>query len=129
MSDLIRRQDALQAIIGITTCENAEGIEIHCDASVADSEGWLGGVRDALRAIEDIPSAEPERRWIPISEALLPKDMDRLLATIVRSDGSKRVRSGHYYKGLFMMDNGDTWKETDKEILAWMPLVEPWRGE
>lgn len=67
-------------------------------------------------------------KWIPVSEAL-PKDMDRLLVTIVRSDGSKRVRSGDYYKGLFMMDNGDTWKETDKEILAWMPLVEPWRGE
>ena len=69
-----------------------------------------------------------EVKWIPVSEAL-PKDMDRLLATIVRSDGSKRVRSGHYYKGLFMMDNGDTWNETDKEILAWMPLVEPWEGE
>lgn len=66
-----------------------------------------------------------EVKWIPISEAL-PKDMDRLLATIVRSNGEKRVRSGHYYKGLFMMDNGDTWKETDKEILAWMPLIEPY---
>jgi len=69
-----------------------------------------------------------EVKWIPVSEAL-PKDMDRLLATIVRSDGSKRVRSGHYYKGLFMMDNGDTWNETDKEVLAWVPLIEPWRGE
>ena len=69
-----------------------------------------------------------EVKWIPVSEEL-PKDMDRLLATIVRSDGSKRVRSGHYYKGLFMMDNGDTWKETDKEILAWMPLIEPYRGD
>lgn len=69
-----------------------------------------------------------EVKWIPVSEAL-PKDMDRLLATIVRSDGSKRVRSGHYYKGLFMMDNGDTWNETDEEILAWMPLPEPYRGD
>ena len=67
-------------------------------------------------------------KWIPVSE-VLPKDMERLLATIVRSDGSKRVRSGHYYKGLFSMDNGDTWKETDKGILAWMPLVEPYRGD
>ena len=67
-------------------------------------------------------------KWIPVTEAL-PEDMDRLLATIVRSDGSKRVRSGHYYKGLFLMDNGDTWNETDKEILAWMPLVEPYGGE
>ena len=67
-------------------------------------------------------------KWIPVSEAL-PEDMDRLLATIVRSDGSKRVRSGHYYKGLFSMDNGDVWNETDNEILAWMPLVEPYRGD
>ena len=67
-----------------------------------------------------------EVKWIPVSEAL-PKDMDRLLATIVRSDGSKRVRSGHYYKGLFSMDNGDVWNETDEEILAWMPLVEPYK--
>ncbi len=69
-----------------------------------------------------------EVKWIPVSEAL-PKDMDRLLATIVRPDGEKQVRSGHYYKGLFMMDNGDTWNETDKEVLAWMPLIEPWRGD
>lgn len=67
-----------------------------------------------------------EVKWIPVSEAL-PKDMDRLLATIVRSDGGKRVRSGHYYKGYFMMDNGDTWNETDKEVIAWMPLVEPYK--
>lgn len=67
-------------------------------------------------------------KWIPVSEAL-PKDMDRLLVTIVRLDGSKRVRSGNYYKGYFMLDNGDTWNETDKEVLAWMPLPEPWRGE
>ena len=69
-----------------------------------------------------------EVKWICPIDAL-PKDMDRILATIVRSDGEKRVRSGHYYKGLFMMDNGDTWNATDKEVLAWMPLPEPWRGE
>ena len=69
-----------------------------------------------------------EVKWISPNEAL-PKDMDRLLVTIVRSDGSKRVRSGHYFKGYFMMDNGDTWNETDEEVLAWMPLPEPWRGE
>ena len=46
---------------------------------------------------EILPSAEPERQWIPVTEEL-PKDMDRLLATIVRPDGEKRVRSGHLKK-------------------------------
>ena len=70
--------------------------------------------------------AEP--KWIPVTEAL-PEDMDRILATIVRPNGEKRVRSGDYFRGYFMMDNGDTWNETDKEVIAWMPLPEPWRGE
>ena len=126
MSDLIRRQDALQAIIGITTCENAEGIEIHCDASVADSEGWLGGVRDALRAIEDVPSAEPERRWIHVSETL-PEKHQRVLVTIKRTDGEMRVRSGNYFDDYFWIDSGDYWK--CNEVLAWMPLPEPWKGK
>lgn len=69
-----------------------------------------------------------EVKWISPNDEL-PKDMDRLLATIVRVNGEKRVRSGHYYKGLFMMDNGDTWNETDKEVLAWMPLPVPYGGD
>lgn len=67
MSDLIRRQDAFRAVLGVTTYDTVDDVEIHCDASVADSEGWLGGVRDALRAIENVPSAEPERKkgkWV-----------------------------------------------------------------
>lgn len=121
MSDLIRREDVDKAIQSICDLcgEDKKNNGVMCGACNLDS---------FIREYEDLPSAEPERKWIPVSEAL-PKDMDRLLVTIVRSDGSKRVRSGNYYKGLFMMDNGDTWKETDKEILAWMPLVEPYRGE
>ena len=62
MSDLIKREDAKKAILGVTTYDNVDAVAIHCDASVAYSEGWLGGIRDALRAIEDVPSAEPEQK-------------------------------------------------------------------
>lgn len=111
MSDLIRRKDAIDAALTF--------LVEYCGAAFdEDMQKMLCERLDAL------PSAEPGRKWIPVSEAL-PKDMDMLLVTIVRSDGSKRVRSGHYYKGYFMLDNGDTWNETDKEILAWMPLPEP----
>ena len=117
MSDLIRREDVIDGLMALRDAHKA-------DQFTGDLLHWTG-----IKAmLESIPSAEPERKWIPVTEAL-PEDMDRLLVTIVRSDGSKRVRSGHYFKGYFMMDNGDTWNETDKEILAWMPLPEPWRGE
>ena len=121
MSDLIRREDVENTIQRL--CDLCGEYERHngvmCGACNLDN---------FIRVLDDIPSAEPEQRWIPVSEAL-PKDMDRLLVTIVRSDGSKRVRSGDYFKGYFMMDNGDTWNETDKEVIAWMPLIEPYRGE
>lgn len=62
MSDLIRREDVFKAILDITAYDTVDDVEIHCDASVADSEGWLGGVRDALRTVEYIQSAKPERK-------------------------------------------------------------------
>ena len=118
MSDLISRQAVLDKFKSLCdVCgegEKYDGVMCRCCS-----------LDDGICIVEDMPPAE---KWIPVSEAL-PKDMDRLLVTIVRSDGSKRVRSGDYFKGYFMMDNGDTWNETDKEILAWMPLIEPYRGE
>ena len=117
MSDLISRKDAIDYFVTNIGVVDADGYAV---------DDYDERVKIWTERFSGIPSAEPE--WIPVTEAL-PEDMDRLLATIVRSNGEKRVRSGHYYKGLFMMDNGDTWNETDKEILAWMPLVEPWEGE
>lgn len=69
MSDLIRREDAIDALVNLT-CYGVEEIENLCNASVADSEGWLGGIRDAVTELESLPSAEPERKkgeWIEIS--------------------------------------------------------------
>ena len=67
---------------------------------------------------------QPEPQWIPCSERLPEYDMCRTLTTI-----NTHVKSGYYYKGLFYNDNGDTWKVTDKEVIAWMPLPEPYKGE
>ena len=78
MGDLIKREDAFKAVLGVTTYDTVDDVEIHCDASVADSEGWLGGVRDALRAIEDVSSAEPnlihcaDCRWWKQDEDIAP---------------------------------------------------------
>lgn len=60
MADLIRREDVFKAILDITAYDTVDDVEIHCDASVADSEGWLGGIRDALRTVEYVLSAEQE---------------------------------------------------------------------
>lgn len=65
--------------------------------------------------------------WISPKDRL-PEHQQRYLVTI-KTHKREIVRSGTYFCELFMNDNGDIWKPTDKEVTAWMPLPEPWRGE
>lgn len=63
--------------------------------------------------------------WISPDDRL-PEHQQRYLVTIKTHKG-KVVRSGTYFCELFMNDNGDIWKSTDKEVTAWMPLPEPYK--
>lgn len=74
------------------------------------------------------PKEQPEQQWISICKRL-PEDMTRVLTTIKMPRKEPRVRSGLYSNGLFMNDNGDVWRSTDKEVKAWMPLPEPYKGD
>ena len=112
MSDLISRQAAIDAL------EKSR----FPGAPYVDT-----GIQIALREIKALPSAQPEQRWIPCAERLPEEDMLRTLTTIRTPHKGTNVRSGHFYKGFFFNDNGDTWNVTDKEVLAWMPLPEPYQ--
>ena len=83
------------------------------------------------------PSAEPEQKWIPVTEAL-PKNSGRdwVLGQIRETD------SGYLWipKVVEYRESSDDWfeesigwlkKNPDHafEVIAWMPLPEPWRGE
>ena len=102
MNDLINRKDAIRVVEGVNT---ANGFHL-----------------------EKLSSVEPEWRWVPIIKAL-PKDDARVLTTIETEHRGKQVRSGTYFNGYFNNDNGDSWNATDKEVIAWMPLPEPYRGK
>lgn len=73
-------------------------------------------------------STEIEQQWVSVRKGL-PEDMMRVLTTIKMPRKEPRARSGLYSNGLFMNDNGDVWRSTDKEVKAWMPLPEPYREE
>ena len=77
------------------------------------------------QVIEQMPSAEPERKWIPVTEALPGK---KEIVLITNNKG--HVRCGQY-QGTFDDKNYRWWwkNNTLEEVLAWMPLPEPWRGE
>ena len=114
MSDLISRQDVVDAL------------ELRLENDYVDSYEFLSFVKQ-------LPSAEPERKWIPVTEAL-PKNGRQVLVY---------AQSVHYalakYDEMMQPDGKwikewvtfDAWKPyyTIKNVIAWMPLPEPWRGE
>ena len=109
MSDLISRKAAIEAM------EKSEW-------------GYLWECEQVINVVKALPSVEPERKWIPVTERL-PEYGERVLTTTEAGNRGKKVRSGTYTKSLFQCDNGDVWTVTDKEVIAWMPLPEPYRGE
>ena len=72
---------------------------------------------EILRMIEDIPSAQPEQRWIPCSERL-PEDSNFYIVT------RKDFLVGFIWYSVF---HGWEW-DGQNNIIAWMTLPEPYEG-
>lgn len=85
----------------------------------------LNGMADTIAQLEEKLA---KREWIPCSERL-PDNKTYVLTTIQVSGRQPHARSGFYHDGFFHNDNGDTWKATDREVRAWMPLPEPYRED
>ena len=137
MDDLISRQAVIEALKGLPTWW-------------ADEGGYYGGAQppmvalldpeDAVSAIENLPSAQPEPHWTPCSEEL-PKENGHYLVTFHQTATEEDLG--------FDMDDTDVCKmrydtkhgwRTPRRIpswinnavvstvLAWMPLPEPYKG-
>ena len=113
MSDLISRQAAIDAIRASTSKYTGfMEMEMYTDD-------------DAVEAIEGLPSAQPEQRWIPCSERL-PEHGGRYLISVL--DGINRRTTVAPYlprcKAWTMTGRMAYWK-----VIAWLPLPDPYREE
>ena len=110
MSDLIRRGDVDKAIrIICNLCgEDKKNNGVMCGACNLDS---------FIREYDDLPSAEPERKWIPATEAL-PQNYQQTICI----DSRGKMMIGTYG------EYGWTFPCYMNEPVAWMPLPEPYRG-
>lgn len=103
--DLISRQDAIDALCFVCG--------YNCDeADVEDCAEHL--------ALKNVPSAEPERRWIPISEKLPDKEGWYLVTD--DSGGVLWLEVEHYDPEV-----GLTPFCTVQNPVAWMLLPEPYK--
>ena len=169
MSDLIRREDALDAFEKKCTlnCTDRNGIydgkirtaimyegvmEILNNIPSAEPEEevfeWCHDCKEydqekhcchrwtkVIRQTVEEMKAEPERRWIPVTEAL-PNNSDWVLGQIRETDSGylwiPRVVEYREIKDDWYEDSiGWLKKNPDHafEVIAWMPLPEPYRGE
>ena len=110
MNDLISRQAAIDAV------ENAFDRETILNRFVR---------KIAISALRKMPSAQPEQRWIPVSEKL-PNFAQRVLVST----------ANFVYEAIYFDEDAGwstynvTFKDVEEsEILAWMPLPEPYAEE
>ena len=125
--DLISRQDAI---------------------NVADAVWSVTGDKNVAKVwdqIKDLPSAQPEQRWIPFKTRPLTKEekeehpeWDGILDCKLPDDGQRILISvsvrGHesVQYDEFYTDDGsylDSGYEIGTEATAWMPLPEPYKAE
>ena len=89
---------------------------------VADAVWSVTGDKNVAKVwdqIKDLPSAQPEQRWISVSERLPEPRID----VWCNSDMGQMVG---YYE-----ENVETWYGRDYlelMVTAWMPLPEPYKG-
>ena len=126
MSDTISRQAAIDAVEHITSsmsvCVNTD--ECH---------GMKRMQRQAVIELANLPSAQPEQRWIPCSERL-PEEGD-YKSCIECLDGAVwyftengTMGIGYYYESTKEWSTTDDLK-TDGKVVAWMPLPEPYQED
>jgi hypothetical protein len=117
--DLISRQAAIDAIVNTVS-----GIGLHDNSEVA-RYGATFRQHEIIDIIEELPSAQPEQRWIPCDKGEPDEDME-CWVTVKTTDalyrGNFTKRYGERRDKGFITSGGFMWWNT---ALAWMPIYEP----
>lgn len=120
MKDLIERQAAVDALCSVCgyDCDKSEFVY---DAP-QDEQVILCPEHYALT---QLPSVQPEQRWIPCSERLPEKNRKPNTFLVTDSDGKLSIS-----KFYFPLSNSDIDKPYWSgmiDVVAWMPLPEPYK--
>ena len=122
---------------------DADVLKQHIDKLPALPDGNFAGNHSALKALINMqPTIEPEQRWIPCSERLPEEDVEVLITYRYKEGEGDTSHAdidittyGQMYFGGNKVENHKHWRqpfeyfESNYEVVAWMPLPEPYRPE
>lgn len=102
-------------------------------------ERFVTELRDAMKAdikhdIEALPSAQPEQRWISVSEKLPEDEYVLISKKPTKLSGSKwsvgiGIRTADPRSGKIQWRDSGFGIIQDDKVLAWRPLPEPYEAE
>ena len=107
--DLIRRQDAIMVVK-----------DLRLKAIGCIPESYNAGVDASASALEKIPSAQPETKWIPVSEKL-PDEFDEYMCTCIDKYTARLYTSAVEYCPA----KKNPWV-TGAVVIAWMEHPKPY---
>ena len=125
--DLISREDAIR------------WVKTECNPYGKPTLDFESG-KKVIEHLEQMPSAQPEQRWIPCSERL-PEEYGEFLVTMTEKAKAKDLGfdiDETYIRKMRYNSNGwqlprhiPSWinEAVKDEVLAWMPLPEPYQEE
>lgn len=58
MAEYIEREAAIESLVGLTSYDNAPALNAAVEKEYHNGREWIGGVRDALIEIGDLPAAD-----------------------------------------------------------------------
>ncbi len=132
--DLISRQDAIER----ATKEH----DFYKGATIPTDKARRDELLNVMCWLGELPSAQPEPQWIPCSERLPEEDVEVLISYRYKegegdtSHVNVDITSyGQMYFGGREVAGEKHWRQpfeyfsSNYEVIAWMPLPEPWKGE
>ena len=131
MDDLISRQQAIDALkTDMASLDHIiKGMSAH-DVRLDAYVSQRNQVDCDIDTISNLPPAQPEQRWIPVSERL-PEDGDYKPFSYYE-DGAvlfctkdDKIGFGWCYESTKQWANEDD--KSPGEVIAWMPLPEPYQ--
>ena len=117
MADLIDRQAAIDVIDKILPSDPMKN---------EYTQGITCGAALAMEYVKQLPPAQPEQRWIPVSEKL-PEDFQQVLVWYEywhwkAEELKPEYGIGWRFRGLWCGDPGNG---SRLRVIAWRPLPEP----